>query len=118
MPCSDYAALNELHNETINNFGDKESSVLGPSKPPASPGPRSPSPVSGGVDADRTKLSHTSRLACSRESPLVCPNHELAVQLDILRRSRGLEGEDISALSYARAVAVSKIDDHTIATKC
>lgn len=54
------------------------------------------------------RLTYTSRYACQRASPLVCPNQELALELDVIRRSRALEGEETSALSYARAISIIK----------
>lgn len=60
------------------------------------------------IPTDVSKLSYKSRYAVQRASPLVCPNQSLAVELDVIRRSRALEGEDRSALSYARAISVIK----------
>jgi len=100
MPYGDYAALNELNN--LENCGEKEDPVPGLSKLPTQ-STRSITADTGNI----TKLSHTARFSCARASPLVCLNQELVAQLDIVRRSRDLEGEDISALSYARAAAVS-----------
>ncbi|KAI0359237.1 Nucleotidyltransferase [Trametes cingulata] len=54
------------------------------------------------------KLDYTSRYACQRASPLVCPNQDLVRELDIIRQSRALEGEERSALSYQRALSVIK----------
>ena len=54
------------------------------------------------------KLDSMSRYACRRASPLVCPNQALVEELSIIRQSRMLEGEDRSALSYARAASVVK----------
>ncbi|PIL32799.1 hypothetical protein GSI_04916 [Ganoderma sinense ZZ0214-1] len=60
------------------------------------------------------KLSYTSRYACQRASPLVCPNQDLVCALDTIRQSRALEGEDRSALSYERAASVIKSYPHKI----
>lgn len=54
-------------------------------------------------------LSATARFACQRESPLVCPNQELVEQLDVIRRTRELDVDWRSALSYARAIAVGPL---------
>ncbi len=54
------------------------------------------------------KLSYTSRYACQRASPLVCPNQDLVRALDTIRQSRTLEGEERSALSYERAASIIK----------
>jgi hypothetical protein len=72
--------------------------LLPPSKPPT--------PV---------ELDHTAHFCCSRASPLVCPNQSLCAEFDVLRRSRVLEGNERSALSYARAIAVSVILAYTSA---
>ncbi|TFY63526.1 hypothetical protein EVJ58_g3189 [Rhodofomes roseus] len=54
------------------------------------------------------KLDYTSRYSCQRASPLVCPNQDLVRELDIVHRSRAMEGEERSALSYERAISVIK----------
>ena len=54
------------------------------------------------------KPNHMSRYACQRASPLVCPNQELVREFDIMYRSRALEGEERSGLSYERAISVIK----------
>lgn len=54
------------------------------------------------------KLNHASRYACQRASPLVCPNQELVREFDIMYRSRAMDGEERSALSYERAISVIK----------
>ncbi|TBU40726.1 Nucleotidyltransferase [Dichomitus squalens] len=59
-------------------------------------------------------LDYTSRYACQRPSPLVCVNQSLVRELDTIRHSRWLEGEDRSALSYERAASVIKAYPHKI----
>ncbi|KAK7691335.1 hypothetical protein QCA50_004729 [Cerrena zonata] len=66
------------------------------------------------VPTNLERLTYTSRYACQRASPLLCPNQELALELDIIRRSRALEGEERSALSYARAISTVKAYPHRI----
>ena len=109
MPYGEYAALNDLHDKTTRNFPDTDASESVPSSPPPSSSssrhPLSPA-VPAVVVTEKSKLSYKARHSCARASPLVCPNQELAEQFDVVRRSRALEGEDISALTYARAVAV------------
>lgn len=51
-------------------------------------------------------LSHSAKLACQRNSPLVCPNQELVEQISVLERARELDLDWQSALSYTRAIAV------------
>ncbi|KAI0333302.1 Nucleotidyltransferase [Cubamyces sp. BRFM 1775] len=60
------------------------------------------------IPTNLAKLDYTSRYACQRASPLVCPNQDLVRELDIIRQSRALEGEERSALSYQRAISVIK----------
>jgi hypothetical protein len=107
LPCGDYVALKELQNAAVENGPEAENPGLGSSKLSltalGSPGSHAGNSIS---------LSHTSKFACSRASPLLCPNQALVTELDVLRRSRELEGEDIRALSYARAVAVSAVDNY------
>ncbi|KAI0002198.1 hypothetical protein BJV74DRAFT_949333 [Russula compacta] len=69
--------------------------------PPASllPPPVPPTPV---------EFDHTARFCCSRASPLVCVNQPLCDMLDLVRRSRELESNERSALSYARAIVAIK----------
>lgn len=65
-------------------------------------------PPSRSVPTDTSRLNHASKYACQRASLLVCPNQALAAELDIIKRSRALEGEERSALSYSRAISVIK----------
>ncbi|EPQ55117.1 Nucleotidyltransferase [Gloeophyllum trabeum ATCC 11539] len=172
QPCGDYAALEDLHDETVKNCSDKdressaepEDDEAGPSRqsepsqtqlpsPPSSPSsdadgttkrlskvslkdtsssPHPKKPVSSvstqptasrastvnvpayllppdfPIPTNLAKLSYMSRYACCRASPLVCPNQGLCNELNIIRKSREVEGEDRSALSYERAISVIK----------
>ncbi|CCM02941.1 uncharacterized protein FIBRA_05056 [Fibroporia radiculosa] len=65
-------------------------------------------PPSPPIPTNIAKLNYASRYACQRASPLECPNPGLVKELDVLRRSRALEGEERSALSYARAISIVK----------
>ena len=65
-------------------------------------------PPSPPIETNLSKLSYTSRYACQRASPLVCPNEGLTKELSIIKQSRTLEGEERSALSYSRAISVIK----------
>lgn len=123
MPCGDYAALRDLHDETIRNCPEPDSCESCGSKSPSRvpppfessshrPSESNDTKILDVVDIKKLSLSHTSRYACCRASPLVCPNQGLANELEIVRRSRSLEGEDRSALSYARAIAVSYAQCH------
>lgn len=121
LPCADYAALQVLKEATeehcprsksqpkVTKPGSTSQDSLRPSSraahinpdPPAFllPPSKSPTPV---------ELDHTAHFSCSRASPLVCPNQSLCAEFDVLRRSRVLEGNERSALSYARAIAAIK----------
>lgn len=65
-------------------------------------------PPSPPMPTELLKLHYTSKYACQRASPLICLNQALAIELDIIKRSRALEGEERSALSYSRAIGVIK----------
>jgi DNA polymerase mu len=104
LPCAGYAALRNLPHETRDDSPDRgnsmESSVISPLTPCYVPGQTDNS------TSEKVKLNYTSRYACTRASPLVCPNQSLITQLEVLRLFRELEGKDINALAYARAIAV------------
>jgi DNA polymerase IV len=134
MPCGDYAALQDLHDGTIHHCPDAEcccGSGSSSRSPPriASPG-KSTSPKSSTAikqtnyeastefDVSKPLLNHSSRYSCCRASPLVCPNQGLIEALDVIRRSRSLEGEERSALSYQRAIAVSLRERLEISFAC
>lgn len=103
LPCGSYAALHESIEETVHNCPEGESSteLSSPTFVESSGAQTSEAPTSRTV-----KLNYMSRYACQRASPLVCPNQTLVGELDVLRHSRELEGLDINALGYARAIAV------------
>ena len=60
----------------------------------------------GVTTSAQADLSQTARLACQRESPLICPNQELVEQIDVIKRARELDTDWRGVLSYARAIAV------------
>ncbi|KAI0937789.1 hypothetical protein AcW1_003856 [Taiwanofungus camphoratus] len=80
----------------------------GPSTRPAAEVPVHLLPPSPPIPTNAAKLDFRSRYTCQRASPLECPNSGLVGELDIMRRARAMEGEERSALSYARAVAAIK----------
>ena len=119
LPCADYAALPDLK-ETNEEVCPSSSSLPSKSKS-RSPSLHSP-PFPRAAHTDivppafllppsvpptPVELGHTARFCCSRASPLVCVNQLLCDALDVLRRSRALESNERSELSYARAIAVS-----------
>jgi hypothetical protein len=127
LPCADYAAVSELK-ATTEKHCPRSSSQFGENSPSKSPKSRHPSLRSSPQTSPRAthvnltppafllpppvppppaKLDHTARFSCSRASPLVCVNQSLCSALGLLRRSRALESNERSALSYARAIAVS-----------
>jgi hypothetical protein len=125
LPCGDYVALHDLQDETEHNCPDtdchcrsgseshspppNELSSLSESALPKSSKSAQPrdSVAAAEYDVSKLSLSHTARYSCCRASPLICPNQGLVAELDVIRRSRSLEGEERSALSYQRAIAVS-----------
>ncbi|KAI9441646.1 Nucleotidyltransferase [Lactarius indigo] len=54
------------------------------------------------------ELDHTAHFCCSRASPLVCPNQALCAEFDVLRRSRALESNERSALTFPRVITESE----------
>lgn len=58
------------------------------------------------MTSDKVKANYAARFACTRASPLICPNQDLVAELAVLQKSRDLEGKSINALSYERAIAV------------
>ena len=94
QPYNQYRALHVRQGETADNA--TSSSDHGD-------GPVDDEEVTTSAQAD---LSQTARLACLRESPLICPNQELVEQIDVIRRARELDADWRGVLSYARAIAV------------
>ncbi|KIJ65936.1 hypothetical protein HYDPIDRAFT_174727 [Hydnomerulius pinastri MD-312] len=110
LPCGDYAALLDLHDETArqcpDKIGDPEISEHPRSEENEEPqGSNDPEAIANPVDV--AVLRYSSRYCCQRPSPLICPNQALVKELDIIHRCRFLEGEERSMLSYARAIAVT-----------
>ncbi|KAJ3514756.1 hypothetical protein NLJ89_g2187 [Agrocybe chaxingu] len=113
LECGVYAALAELHDETVQHCPEAEAPPSDDANATMVPSSRSPSPIAYKVPS--VKPTHPcvfknwkSRYACMRASPLVCVNQPLAEELDVLRRSRELEGLRVNALSYERSVAIIK----------
>ncbi|KAH7883222.1 hypothetical protein F5I97DRAFT_1903328 [Phlebopus sp. FC_14] len=119
LPCGDYTALHELHEETAEQCPGKSGNVMAATEIPESFDVNEPLPQSEDTEAlpnpaDVAALQNTSRYCCQRSSPLVCPNQDLVRELDIVRRCRSLEGEERSMLSYSRAIATIKAYPHKI----
>ncbi|KAH7921441.1 Nucleotidyltransferase [Leucogyrophana mollusca] len=121
MPCGDYAALRDLREETAEQCPDQPGSSCDSSHPKSpsstSVALQSPDPAGTPDPADIEQLTYTSRYCCARASPLVCPNQELVRQLDIIRQSRSLEGEERSMLSYSRAISVIKAYPYVVSLR-
>jgi len=100
LPCGNYTAVHGMEDETSRNCPDTTSSPeneISWRTEPDDP-----------VDATETEsLSHKAKYSCLRSSPLVCPNQSLVEEIDVIQRSRNVEGEERSALSYSRAISVS-----------
>ena len=126
LPCADYVALQGLKDtteehcphsgksqSTVTTLSKPESPSQDPLRPPSRAAPISPAPPAFLLPPlkppSAVELDHTAHFCCSRASPLVCPNQSLCAEFDVLRRSRVLDGNERSALSYARAIAVSVI---------
>lgn len=112
LPCGDYAALHDLYEETVQNCPYSNCHCTGsgsdsPRPSRAIAAPSSNTNIDKEIDLSSLSLKYNSRYSCCRASPLVCTNQGLVTALDVMRQSRSLEGEDRSALSYERAVAVS-----------
>ncbi|KAH9925944.1 Nucleotidyltransferase [Epithele typhae] len=138
LPCEDYVAIQDLHDTTMKNCprcthdpcacgNSSKSETVPPQVSVAGPSvsrlllprvseddPQYLLPPQPPIPTDVSKLDYTSRYACRRPSPLVCPNQALATELNVLRRSRTLDGDDRSALSYERAVSILKAYPHHI----
>ena len=116
LPYADYAALPELREDekrpsskSESRFASLHGSLRTRSQSPPRAGAVTPPAflLPPPVPPPAVELDHTARLCCSRASPLICVNQPLCAALDVLRRSRALESNERSALSYARAIAVS-----------
>lgn len=114
VPCGEYAALEELHDETVQSCPVCNLSLCKcASSPPAVPPSRSTPQVSTVsapmlTTSQRILSNYRASYASLRASPLVCPNQALAAELSILRMYRDLEGKTVNALSYDRAIAIIK----------
>ncbi|KZT61982.1 Nucleotidyltransferase [Calocera cornea HHB12733] len=126
-PCEEYLALKGLR--PASRAGTPALTTSAPSTAPSTPAPEpvspkpanaKPPPPAPGTSGRTTNdeeipLNFTtpwplpnSRYACKRRTPLYTPNEELLRSLAVIMRSRELEGEDRSALSYARGISVLK----------
>ncbi|KIM40321.1 hypothetical protein M413DRAFT_446505 [Hebeloma cylindrosporum] len=105
VECGHYAALPELHDETVKHCPEED--VSGPSQARVEPSSSRPPPIVKPTNP-RIFKNWAARYACTRASPLVCVNQALAAELEVLRRHRELESLSINALSYERSVALIK----------
>lgn len=111
LPYRNYATVHDLEDETSRHLPDASQDTS------SSNSLRSPSLETGNSwqtvpdepieITDMALLSHKARYSCLRSSPLVCSNQSLVKEIEIIRRSRYLEGEERSMLSYSRAISVS-----------
>ncbi|KAF8633429.1 hypothetical protein AX17_004600 [Amanita inopinata Kibby_2008] len=110
LPCGNYAALKQLHEETASRCPDR-SRATSPERPGSPPdnSSRQAEPMELiDTTSQKVKANYMSSYACARASPLICPNQELVLELSVLERSRELDGKSVNALSYARAMSVLK----------
>ncbi|KDQ55259.1 hypothetical protein JAAARDRAFT_37797 [Jaapia argillacea MUCL 33604] len=92
------ATKQSLHPEASTSFNvDPTSSIPSYLLPPNPP-----------IPTNLKKLDHKIKYSCCRASPLICPNQKLCDELNIVRKSREVEGEMRSALSYERAISMIK----------
>ncbi|KAL1668985.1 hypothetical protein GGF50DRAFT_45360 [Schizophyllum commune] len=121
LPCGDFAALRELHDQTVKHCpGDDDGASTAPTSTASTSAKSATNPSTAATSASGSlinlhppsqepttvNLDYRSRYACCRASPLVCPNQGLVSRLAIIRRSRELEDDRISALSYDHAIGV------------
>ena len=106
VECGPYAALPDLHDETVKHCPEEDSSGRSPSQIESSSSPSALQVPAVRPTNQRVFKNWASRYACTRASPLICVNQALAAELGVLARHRELEGLSINALSYERSVAV------------
>ncbi|KAJ7270017.1 hypothetical protein B0H12DRAFT_1229275 [Mycena haematopus] len=114
LPCGDYAALRELKETTIQSCPDSDDDTDQEGSSTSSCAESNTNTHHSSCAEPKTNAHYTSRYACLRPCPLVCPNQGLVQQLGIIRRSRELEGKDTSALSYERSISVIKAYPHRL----
>ncbi len=104
--CGAFAAIRELLGETVENCPANE--ACAPDQNDDSPvveRPTYPEPKVKQTDP-RVFKNWAAKYACQRASPLVCVNQALAMELNVLAKSRELEGLSMNALSYEKTVGV------------
>jgi DNA polymerase mu len=102
--CGPYAAFQELHDTHCTTNDVQESKQEGSSRLPYIS--LSPPHVGAKLTPRRVFENWNAKYACQRASPMVCLNQVLATELNVLARSRELEGLSMNALSYEKSVAV------------
>ncbi|KAG2159155.1 uncharacterized protein EDB93DRAFT_1237870 [Suillus bovinus] len=110
LPCSNYIAIHDLEDETLRNHDTVQNTSPGSSSRFPS-GEETESSWQTELDEpmDATEvelLSYNAKYSCLRPSPLVCPNQSLVEEIDVIRQSRNVEGEERSILSYSRAISI------------
>ena len=134
LPCGKYAALEDLVDETILHCPDGDdctgcekckrkrerpstSSRKSLSPPPIIDARKHRTPPYDTISPTGVSLKpynaptsseakYDAHYACERAAPLVCPNEDLVKALAVIKKSRELESEGRSQLSYQRAIAV------------
>lgn len=104
----DYAALSEINNSNIIHDSPENQSRASQFLSRPSFQLFNPSSLEEEPTNERVKANWRLRYACKRASPLVCKNQPLLVELGVLYRARELEGLEVNALGYERAIAVIK----------
>ncbi|KAG1746475.1 hypothetical protein EDB19DRAFT_1689817 [Suillus lakei] len=121
LPCGSYIAVHDLEDETSRNCDTVQDTSSSSSfrflsgAEEGSPWQTEPDEL---IDATEVEsLSHNAKYSCLRSSPLVCPNQSLVKEIDVIRRSRNIEGEERSMLSYSRAISVIKAYPYVITVR-
>ncbi|KAH6913918.1 DNA polymerase mu [Coprinopsis sp. MPI-PUGE-AT-0042] len=115
LSCGKYAAIKELEEQTNENCpnhgpGCRDEKCAGKSQKSTAEAHRTHTDTNIALEptAKRVFENWRARYAAQRAHPLVCPNQGLAEALSVLCRSRELEGLNINALAYQRAVSMIK----------
>ena len=111
VECGTFAAIRELHDDTVENCPTDEAHVSD-----ASPAIERTTDLRPAYTEPKVKPTDprvfknwAAKYACQRASPLVCVNQALAMELNVLTKSRELEGLSMNALSYEKTVGVCSI---------
>ena len=103
-----FAAIRELHDDAVEDRPTNEAHEPDQINAPQRTTDLRPAymePKAKPTDP-RVFKNWAAKYACQRASPLVCVNQALAMELNVLTKSRELEGLSMNALSYEKTVGV------------